>query len=54
MEDRIEQRTTIRAGLDHVWALVTRPGWWLPGSAPEPASAVGRATVAWEIGRAHV
>jgi hypothetical protein len=47
MEDRIEQRTTIRATLDHVWALVTRPGWWLPGSAPEPARGAGRATVEW-------
>ena len=32
MEDRIEQRITIRATHDKVWQLVTRPGWWLPGS----------------------
>ena len=32
MEDRIEQRITIRATQDKVWQLVTRPGWWLPGS----------------------
>jgi hypothetical protein len=47
MEDRIEQRITIRATLGHVWSLVTRPGWWLPGSAPEPARGTGRATVEW-------
>src|ERR1700745_352098 len=47
MEDRIEQRITIRATLDHVWSLVTRPGWWLPGSAPETARGMGRATVEW-------
>jgi hypothetical protein len=47
MEDRIEQRITIRATLDHVWSLVTRPGWWLPGSAPEPARGTGRAAVEW-------
>ena len=47
MEDRIEQRITIRAPLDHVWSLVTRPGWWLPGSAPEQARRTGRATVEW-------
>ena len=37
MEDRIEQRITIRANQDKVWQLVTRPGWWLPGSKTEPA-----------------
>ena len=47
MEDRIEQRITIRATLDHVWSLVTRPGWWLPGSAPETARGIGRVTVEW-------
>jgi uncharacterized protein YndB with AHSA1/START domain len=37
MEDRIEQRITIRSDQDKVWQLVTRPGWWLPGSKTEPA-----------------
>ena len=37
MEDRIEQRITIRSTPDKVWQLVTRPGWWLPGSKAEPA-----------------
>ena len=37
MEDRIEQRITIRSNQDKVWQLVTRPGWWLPGSKMEPA-----------------
>jgi uncharacterized protein YndB with AHSA1/START domain len=37
MEDRIEQRITIRSTQDKVWQLVTRPGWWLPGSKAEPA-----------------
>jgi hypothetical protein len=47
MEDRIEHRITIRATLDRVWGLVTRPGWWLPGSATEPARGAGRVVVAW-------
>ncbi|HTU75092.1 MAG TPA: polyketide cyclase [Trebonia sp.] len=47
MEDRIERRITIRATLERVWGLVTRPGWWLPGSAAEPARGAGRVTVAW-------
>lgn len=47
MEDRIEQRVTIRASLDRVWGLVSRPGWWLPGSRPEPANGPGRAVVGW-------
>jgi hypothetical protein len=45
MEDRIERRITIRATHDRVWQLVTRPGWWLPGSRAEPARAPGRAVV---------
>ncbi len=45
MEDRIEQRITIRATQDQVWSLVTRPGWWLPGSDAEPARGPGRAAV---------
>jgi hypothetical protein len=47
MEDRIEHRIAIRATLDGVWSLVTRPGWWLPGSATEPAQRVGRTAVEW-------
>jgi hypothetical protein len=46
MEDRIEQRVAIRAAQDRVWQLVTRPGWWLPGSGAEPASGPGRVPVA--------
>jgi Activator of Hsp90 ATPase homolog 1-like protein len=47
MEDRIEQRITIRATQDKVWQLVTRPGWWLPGSSAEPARGPGRVAVAY-------
>jgi hypothetical protein len=47
MEDRIEHRIAIRATTDRVWSLVTRPGWWLPGSVAEPARGAGRATVGW-------
>ena len=47
MEDRIEERITIRATQDRVWALVTRPGWWLPGSAAEPAPGPGRVAVTY-------
>src|ERR1700757_316487 len=45
LEDRIEQRISIRATQDKVWQLVSRPGWWLPGSSAEPASRPGRAAV---------
>ncbi len=45
MEDRIEQRITIRATQDQVWQLVSRPGWGLPGSGAEPARGPGRTTV---------
>src|SRR6202046_2030291 len=45
MEDRIEQRITIRSTQDKVWQLVTRPGWWLPGSKTEPARSPGRVSV---------
>lgn len=47
MEDRIEERITIRAAHDEVWDLVTRPGWWLPGSSAEPARGPGRVAVAY-------
>ena len=47
MEDRIERRITIRAAQDRVWQLVTRPGWWLPGSAAEPARSPGRVPVVY-------
>ncbi len=47
MEDRIEQRITIRAAQEAVWELVTRPGWWLPGSSAEPARGPGRAAVVY-------
>jgi hypothetical protein len=46
MEDRVEQRVAIRAAQDRVWQLITRPGWWLPGSSAEPARAPGRVQVA--------
>ncbi len=45
MEDRIERRIAIRATHDKVWQLVTRPGWWLPGSKAEPARGPGRVSV---------
>jgi uncharacterized protein YndB with AHSA1/START domain len=48
MEDRIEQRVTIRATHDKVWQLVTRPGWWLPGSQAEPARGPGRVSVDYD------
>jgi uncharacterized protein YndB with AHSA1/START domain len=35
MNDRIEQQVTIRASLDRVWDLVTRPGWWVPVDVEE-------------------
>ena len=47
LQDRIEQRITIRATQDKVWRLVTRPGWWLPGSSAEPARGPGRVAVAY-------
>jgi hypothetical protein len=47
MEDRIEHRITVRATLDRVWSLVTRPGWWLPGGATESARGAGRTAVEW-------
>jgi uncharacterized protein YndB with AHSA1/START domain len=45
MEDRIERQAIIRASHDKVWHLVSRPGWWLPGSAADPARGLGRVTV---------
>jgi hypothetical protein len=47
MDDRIEQRVTIRAGQEMVWQLVTRPGWWLPGSSAGPALGPGRVAVVY-------
>ena len=47
MEDRIEHRIAIRATQDQVWSLVSRPGWWLPASAMEPARGAGRVAVEW-------
>ena len=41
MDDRIEQRIAIRATQDKIWQLVSRPGWWLPGSSAEPAHGPG-------------
>lgn len=48
MEDRIEERITVRATQDWVWRLVTRPGWWLPGSGAEPARGPGRVAVTYQ------
>jgi uncharacterized protein YndB with AHSA1/START domain len=45
VEDRIEHRITIRSTQDRVCQLVTRPGWWLPGSTSEPARGPGRISV---------
>jgi hypothetical protein len=47
MEDRIEERITIRAPHGKVWLLVTKPGWWLPGSNAEPARGPGRTAVTY-------
>ncbi|MGH3278448.1 MAG: hypothetical protein ACRDNW_04835 [Trebonia sp.] len=47
MEDRIEERVTIRATQDEVWPLVAQPGWWLPGSSAEPARVPGRVAVTY-------
>jgi uncharacterized protein YndB with AHSA1/START domain len=47
MEDRIEQRIAIRAPQDKVWHIVTRPGWWLPGSNADPARGPGRVSVGY-------
>ena len=47
MEDRIEQRITVRATQERVWQLVTRPGWWLPGSNADSARSPGRVSVAY-------
>ena len=47
MNDRIEQRITVRAAQDTVWQIVTRPGWWLPGSSAEPAHGPGRVQVVY-------
>ncbi len=47
MEDRIEQRITIRATQDKVWQLVTRPGWWLPGSIADRGQAPGQVSVGY-------
>ncbi len=48
VEDRIEQRITIRAAQDKVWRMVTCPGWWLPGSNAGPARSPGRVSVAYD------
>jgi uncharacterized protein YndB with AHSA1/START domain len=47
MEDRIERRIAIRSNQATVWWLVTRPGWWLPGSSAEPALGPGRMFVTY-------
>ena len=36
MEDVIEREITVNAGLDRVWDLVTRPGWWVPADVETP------------------
>jgi uncharacterized protein YndB with AHSA1/START domain len=36
MEDRIVKDITVNAGLDRVWDLVTRPGWWVPSDIEGP------------------
>jgi uncharacterized protein YndB with AHSA1/START domain len=48
VEDRIEQEVVIGAGLDRVWDLVTRPGWWVPDDrdgAGTGARTIGSVTV---------
>jgi hypothetical protein len=34
--DRIDRSIEIDAPADRVWALVTRPGWWINQSAVDP------------------
>jgi uncharacterized protein YndB with AHSA1/START domain len=36
MDDRIVKDITINAGLDRVWDLVARPGWWVPSDVEGP------------------
>ena len=31
MDDKVERSITIAAGVERVWDLVTRPGWWING-----------------------
>jgi hypothetical protein len=54
MEDRIERQAIIRASHDKVWHLVSRPGWWLPGSAADPARGLGRVTVICSADRSYI
>lgn len=46
MKDRIVRDIVIDAGLDRVWDLVTRPGWWVPADVEPPVDrAPGHRTV---------
>lgn len=47
MADRIEQEIVIEAGLERVWELVTRPGWWVPDEKDQgvPDRTLGSLTV---------
>jgi uncharacterized protein YndB with AHSA1/START domain len=49
VDDRIEQEIVIGAGLERVWDLVTRPGWWVPDEKNEPArgSCTVRESATW-------
>jgi uncharacterized protein YndB with AHSA1/START domain len=55
VEDRIEQEIVIEAGLERVWNLVTRPGWWVPDdsgadggrAALEPGALTVRESARW-------
>jgi uncharacterized protein YndB with AHSA1/START domain len=40
VEDRIEQEIVIKAGLERVWSLASRPGWWVPD---DTAGGIGEA-----------
>ncbi|MEJ3657988.1 SRPBCC domain-containing protein [Actinomycetes bacterium KLBMP 9759] len=44
--DRIERETLIAASLDHVWKLVTEPGFWVGGPSTGTTAEVGDSVVA--------
>jgi uncharacterized protein YndB with AHSA1/START domain len=46
VQDSIERSISIAAPLEHVWDLVTEPGWWVPSDAQiEPDRTPGNVVV---------